>query len=70
MHVDEKGKMLSCKVLAEDPPGLNFGSAVMKSFANARFIPGFRTGKILECTFQMTEHVSPDGRYRGGVSFR
>jgi len=42
----------------------------MKSFANARFIPGFRTGKIVECTFQMTEHVSPDGRYRGGVSFR
>ncbi len=70
LHVGKKGELLSSRIVSEDPPNLHFGAAVLKSFKAARFIPAFRDGKPIDCTFQTTEYVSPDGRYRGEVSFR
>ena len=70
LHVSDRGKLLSSKVISEEPAGFNFGAALLKSFASARFIPGFRNGKPVECTFEVTEPVSPYGRYRGEVSYR
>lgn len=57
LHVDAKGKLLSTKVISEDPPSFHFGSAISKAFEHAQFIPGFRDGKPVGCTFQMTEYV-------------
>ena len=57
LHVDANGKLLSTKVISEDPPSLNFGAMIKKAFATAQFIPGFRNGKAVDCTFQMTEYV-------------
>ncbi len=70
LHVNESGELLFSKVVSEDPRGFNFGAAVLRSFKNARFIPAFRNGKPVDCTFETTEYVSPNGRYRGEVSFR
>lgn len=68
LHVNEQGELLSSKVISESPPGFNFGAVVLKSFKTARFIPGFRNGKRVDCTFETTESVSARGRYRGMVS--
>ena len=57
LHVDEKGKLLSTSVISEDPPSFHFGGAISKAFEHAQFIPGFRDGKPVDCTFQMTEYV-------------
>lgn len=70
LQVNERGELLSSRVISEDPPGFNFGAAVLKSFKTARFIPGFRNGKLVDCTFETTEYVSVHGRYRGEVSFQ
>jgi len=70
LRVSEKGELVGSKVVSEDPPNLGFGAAVLRSFKTARFIPGFRNGKPVACTFETTEWVSPFGRYRGAISFR
>ena len=70
LQVNEKGELTSSKVIAEDPPGFNFGAAVLKSFQTARFVPGYRQGKVTGCTFETTEWVSPYGRNRGMVGYR
>ncbi len=57
LHVDAKGKLLSSRVISEDPAGFNFGVAVSKTFSSAQFIPGFRDGKPVDCHFEMTEYV-------------
>jgi hypothetical protein len=57
LHVDEKGKLLGAKVASEDPRGYNFGSLLLKGFATAKFIPAFRNGKPVECTFHSTEFI-------------
>ena len=57
LQVSETGKLLSSKVLSEDPSGLNFGAVELHALSNARFIPAFRNGKPCACTFQMTRYV-------------
>ena len=70
LQVNEKGELTSSRVVAEDPPGFNFGAAILKSFRTARFVPGYRQGKVTACTFETTEWVSPYGRNRGMVGYR
>jgi TonB family protein len=67
LHVDEKGKLRSIKVISEDPRTLHFGAAVTESFRTAQFVPGFRNGKPVDCTFQMTEYVVIERVFRFGA---
>lgn len=55
--VDASGKLRDMKVVSEDPAGFNFGHAVMKEFANAKYIPGFRNGRPVDSTFNYTHYI-------------
>ena len=57
LHVSETGKLLSTKVVSEDPPGYNFAAVEKDMLSSAEFIPGFRNGKPVDCSFQMTRYV-------------
>jgi Gram-negative bacterial TonB protein C-terminal len=57
LHVDQHGRLLDSKLVSESPPGFNFGPLMLKSFGTAKFIPAFRNGKPVECTFRRTEYV-------------
>ena len=59
LRVDASGKTVNVTVAREEPPKLNFGDAARKAFAKARFIPGFRNGKPVECSFHLTEFYHP-----------
>ncbi len=50
--VDADGKMRERHLVREDPKGLNIGAAAMKAYATAKFLPGFRNGKPVACTFE------------------
>jgi hypothetical protein len=50
--LEADGKVRDRHLLEEDPPGLNIGAAALKAYANARFVPGFRNGKPVACTFK------------------
>lgn len=54
--VDAKGNQKNLKVILEDPPGFGFGAAIRKTYAKAKYIPGFRNGHPVECTFERTEY--------------
>jgi len=36
-------------------PGFGFGTVVRNTYAKAKWIPGFRNGRAVECTFDYTE---------------
>ncbi len=57
MSVDTSGKLNDLKVVAEDPPNLNFGRAALVEYSTARFIPGFRNGKPVSANFNYTSYV-------------
>ena len=49
--VDANGTQKDLKVLLEDPPGFRLGEAFRKIYATAKWIPGFRNGHPVDCTF-------------------
>ena len=49
--VDANGNQKHIKVLSEDPPGFNFGKAELELLWDAKYIPGFRNGRPVDCTF-------------------
>jgi len=49
--VDENGNWKESKVLSEDPPGFNFARVALKLFPRTKYIPGFRNGHPVDCTF-------------------
>jgi hypothetical protein len=49
--VDPNGNQKHIRVLSEDPPGFNFGRAELELSWGAKYIPGFRNGRPVECTF-------------------
>jgi TonB family protein len=57
LHVDQHGRLLDSKVVSESPAGFNFGHMTLKALATAKFIPAFRNGKPVECTYERTEWV-------------
>lgn len=68
LHVNEKGKLLSSRVLSEEPRGYNLGAFEVDMLATAEFVPGFREGRPSDCFFRMTRYVgivnpSDYGRY-------
>ena len=69
LHVDASGKFLSIKVLSEDPPGYNFAAVEKDALSSAKFIPGFRNDKAVDCTFQMTRYIWIVHTFGGGGGF-
>lgn len=68
LHVNENGKLLSSRILSEEPRAYNLGAYEVDMLATAAFVPGFRRGKPEGCSFQMTRYVgivnaSDYGRY-------
>lgn len=50
--VDANGNQRDLKVTLEDPPGVGFAAKVRNVYAKAKWIPGFRNGRPVECTFE------------------
>ena len=50
--VDPAGQMRDLHLVREDPAGLNIGAAAVRYYAHAKFIPAFRDGKPIACTFE------------------
>lgn len=48
---DTNGNQKDFKVSLEDPPGLGFGTVAKEAFTKAKWIPGFRNGQPVQCTF-------------------
>lgn len=59
--VDAQGKVEKGQVLSEDPPASGAGPAVLKAYEEAAFVPGFRHGRPVSCTFTATEFFSLGG---------
>jgi hypothetical protein len=53
--VDANGNQRDLKVISEDPPGFGLGEDIRKTYAKAKYIPGFRNGHPVDCTFDFTE---------------
>lgn len=49
--VDANGNQKHIRVLSEDPPGFNFGRAELELSWGAKYTPGFRNGRPVDCTF-------------------
>jgi hypothetical protein len=49
--VDVNGNQKHIRVLSEAPPGFNFGKAELELSWGAKYVPGFRNGRPVECTF-------------------
>lgn len=52
LTIDAEGKMRDRRLVREEPTGLNIGAAALKAYATAEFVPGFRNGKPVTCTFE------------------
>ena len=53
--VDANGNQKDLKVISEDPPGFGFGTVTRNAYAKAKWIPSFRNGRAVECTFDYAE---------------
>jgi hypothetical protein len=49
--VDANGNQKDLKVTLEDPPGFGFATVARHAYAKAKWIPGFRNGHPVECSF-------------------
>ena len=65
LRVNEKGKLVSTRVLSEEPPGYQVGAFEVDALATAQFVPGFRKGKPCDCSFQLSRSIggAPPGGY-------
>ena len=52
------------KVILEDPPGFGFGDHARKLYAKAKYIPGFRDGHPVDCTFDYAAYDVASKEYR------
>jgi Gram-negative bacterial TonB protein C-terminal len=53
--VDADGNQQEMRVISEDPPGFGLGEVMLRTYAKAKYIPGFRNGFPVECTFDRSE---------------
>jgi TonB-like protein len=65
ISTDANGTVKNIAVLSEDPNGYNFGHAAVQEYKNAKFIPGFRNGKPVACSFTFTTLVGVIRTWRG-----
>lgn len=52
VSVDANGNQKDLEVTSEDPPGFGVAAMVRNAYAKAKWIPGFRNGHPVECTFE------------------
>lgn len=57
--VDANGNQKHVRVVSEDPSGFNFGKAELESVWGAKYIPAFRNGHPVECTFSQYDWFWP-----------
>jgi hypothetical protein len=57
VSADANGNQKDLKVSEEEPPGFGVGTAAKDVFKIARWIPGFRNGHPVECTFDFPTWV-------------
>lgn len=50
--LDADGKVRDLHLVREEPTGLNIRAAALKTYATAKFIPAFRYGRPVACTFE------------------
>jgi len=62
--VDANGNQKGIKMLSEDPPGFNFGYVALELFSGAKYIPSFRNGRPVDCTFNHYDWFWPVYRSR------
>jgi hypothetical protein len=53
MNIDANGKILGTKLLYEHPQGMDFGAQAMMEVRDATFLPGYRNGKPVSCSFTL-----------------
>jgi hypothetical protein len=63
--VDAMGNQKGMKVILEDPPGFGLGQGALKTYAKAKWIPGFRNGHPVECTFDYSEWFITSREWHG-----
>ena len=63
INVDTSGVVKDIKIISEKPRGYKYGSATIKEYQHARFIPGFRDGKPVACSFAFTEVMRASEKY-------
>jgi Gram-negative bacterial TonB protein C-terminal len=56
ISVDANGNQKNLRVVSEDPPGFGFGGAVQQIYSTAKWIPGFRNGRPVDCRFDYGEY--------------
>lgn len=57
IDVSGDGANRGMKLISEDPPGYNFGRALLLEYKEAHFIPGFRDGRPVSCSFRFTDYI-------------
>lgn len=62
LQVNETGQVQAASVTYEHPPGQGFGRQAVGPIRDAAFIPGFRNGKPVSCTFNWTIIFTGTGR--------
>jgi hypothetical protein len=55
--VDVNGNPTNTKVTREDPKGYGFADALQKASQHARYIPGYRNGHAVACTFYDPQYI-------------
>jgi hypothetical protein len=55
ISVDANGHQRSIKIISEAPPGFGFADNIRNMYAKAKWIPGFRNGHPVDCTFDYPE---------------
>jgi TonB family protein len=56
MDIDINGKITGMKLEYESRKGMDFGGQAMMNLKDATFLPGFRNGKPVSCSFSMPVH--------------
>jgi hypothetical protein len=62
MNIDATGKITGMNLEYESPKGMDFGGQTMMDLKDATFMPGYRNGKPVSCSFSLPFH------FRGGWS--
>lgn len=62
LSVNDIGQVKGATVTYEHPPGVGFGAQTAGGIRDATFIPGFRNGRPVACTFTWTMVFTSTGR--------
>jgi len=62
--IDANGNQKDLKVISEKPPGFGLAASARHTLAKAKWIPGFRNGHPVDCTFEFPIFFVPwEGRW-------